>query len=165
MMHLHLLLLFWFLIAEAWSLATRPSISGTFSVEPIIVPVANFTWSKCELKNKIQILSFVTVILHHTRTKSYSKLSRVSVKEARLAQLVERKALNLVVVGSSPTVGVLKFFTFFFLFTPLFLFFEWLNCFFTFFSSSFYATISLLWIIQRRITIIFNSLWNLILNL
>ena len=26
--------------------------------------------------------------------------------EARLAQLVERKALNLVVVGSSPTVGV-----------------------------------------------------------
>ena len=26
---------------------------------------------------------------------------------ARLAQLVERKALNLVVVGSSPTVGVL----------------------------------------------------------
>ena len=28
---------------------------------------------------------------------------------ARLAQLVERKALNLVVVGSSPTVGVLYF--------------------------------------------------------
>ena len=26
--------------------------------------------------------------------------------QARLAQLVERKALNLVVVGSSPTVGV-----------------------------------------------------------
>ena len=26
-------------------------------------------------------------------------------KRARLAQLVERKALNLVVVGSSPTVG------------------------------------------------------------
>ena len=26
--------------------------------------------------------------------------------KARLAQLVERKALNLVVVGSSPTVGV-----------------------------------------------------------
>ena len=26
---------------------------------------------------------------------------------ARLAQLVERKALNLVVVGSSPTVGVI----------------------------------------------------------
>ena len=26
-------------------------------------------------------------------------------QEARLAQLVERKALNLVVVGSSPTVG------------------------------------------------------------
>ncbi|CAN1842685.1 hypothetical protein LINPERHAP1_LOCUS36917, partial [Linum perenne] len=28
---------------------------------------------------------------------------------ARLAQLVERKALNLVVVGSSPTVGVCFF--------------------------------------------------------
>ena len=27
---------------------------------------------------------------------------------ARLAQSVERKALNLVVVGSSPTVGVLR---------------------------------------------------------
>jgi hypothetical protein len=30
--------------------------------------------------------------------------------KARLAQLVERKALNLVVVGSSPTVGVQFFF-------------------------------------------------------
>ena len=30
---------------------------------------------------------------------------RVQVAAARLAQLVERKALNLVVVGSSPTVG------------------------------------------------------------
>ena len=29
---------------------------------------------------------------------------------SRLAQLVERKTLNLVVVGSSPTVGVLFFF-------------------------------------------------------
>ena len=28
-----------------------------------------------------------------------------TLREARLAQLVERKALNLVVVGSSPTVG------------------------------------------------------------
>ena len=27
---------------------------------------------------------------------------------ARLAQLVERKVLNLVVVGSSPTVGVVE---------------------------------------------------------
>ena len=33
--------------------------------------------------------------------------------EARLAQSVERKALNLVVVGSSPTVGVFLFFFFF----------------------------------------------------
>ena len=33
--------------------------------------------------------------------------------QARLAQLVERKALNLVVVGSSPTVGELVLFYFF----------------------------------------------------
>ena len=33
---------------------------------------------------------------------------------SRLAQLVERKTLNLVVVGSSPTVGVLFAFSFFF---------------------------------------------------
>ena len=30
--------------------------------------------------------------------------------KARLAQSVERKALNLVVVGSSPTVGVFRIF-------------------------------------------------------
>ena len=36
-------------------------------------------------------------------------------KQARLAQLVERKALNLVVVGSSPTVGVLSFRAYIFL--------------------------------------------------
>ena len=30
-------------------------------------------------------------------------------ESSRLAQLVERKTLNLVVVGSSPTVGVLLF--------------------------------------------------------
>ena len=41
------------------------------------------------------------------RNKDYlnNKLKRLETK-ARLAQLVERKALNLVVVGSSPTVGV-----------------------------------------------------------
>ena len=33
-------------------------------------------------------------------------LAEPPVKTARLAQSVERKALNLVVVGSSPTVGV-----------------------------------------------------------
>ena len=32
-----------------------------------------------------------------------------SLSSARLAQSVERKALNLVVVGSSPTVGILYF--------------------------------------------------------
>ena len=34
--------------------------------------------------------------------------NRSSHSTARLAQSVERKALNLVVVGSSPTVGVLQ---------------------------------------------------------
>lgn len=38
------------------------------------------------------------------------KLVRVSYTEARLAQSVERKALNLVVVGSSPTVGAIILF-------------------------------------------------------
>ena len=33
----------------------------------------------------------------------------VALESSRLAQLVERKTLNLVVVGSSPTVGVLSF--------------------------------------------------------
>ena len=34
---------------------------------------------------------------------------KFSLESSRLAQLVERKTLNLVVVGSSPTVGVLSF--------------------------------------------------------
>ena len=38
----------------------------------------------------------------------------VAKSTSRLAQLVERKTLNLVVVGSSPTVGVLPFFYFLF---------------------------------------------------
>jgi hypothetical protein len=41
----------------------------------------------------------------------------IFITKARLAQLVERKALNLVVVGSSPTMGVsffyFNFFTYF----------------------------------------------------
>ena len=32
-----------------------------------------------------------------------------ALESSRLAQLVERKTLNLVVVGSSPTVGVVSF--------------------------------------------------------
>ena len=39
---------------------------------------------------------------------------------ARLAQLVERKALNLVVVGSSPTVGILIPFIFIYLVSQCF---------------------------------------------
>ena len=45
----------------------------------------------------------------------YISIILFSFYQARLAQLVERKALNLVVVGSSPTVGVfVKTMTFFF---------------------------------------------------
>ena len=40
---------------------------------------------------------------------------RVVALLSRLAQLVERKTLNLVVVGSSPTVGVTNFLFFIFL--------------------------------------------------
>jgi hypothetical protein len=42
-------------------------------------------------------------------------------QNARLAQSVERKTLNLVVVGSSPTVGDHFFFPFFSLFFPFLL--------------------------------------------
>ena len=41
---------------------------------------------------------------------------------ARLAQLVERKALNLVVVGSSPTVGAFLYLLFVFEFFEAFRF-------------------------------------------
>ena len=40
---------------------------------------------------------------------SGAKLSSNKTPTARLAQSVERKALNLVVVGSSPTVGDINF--------------------------------------------------------
>ena len=43
-------------------------------------------------------LSFGIVVLTTARTHN---------QQARLAQSVERQALNLMVVGSSPTVGVL----------------------------------------------------------
>jgi hypothetical protein len=40
-----------------------------------------------------------------TKNKLAKKINQMKIT-ARLAQSVERKALNLVVVGSSPTVGV-----------------------------------------------------------
>ena len=67
MMHLHLLLLFWFLIAEAWSLATRPSISGTFSVEPIIVPIdrqEGVVNKKAMQKNMIIVPILCTIVMY-----------------------------------------------------------------------------------------------------
>ena len=49
--------------------------------------------------------------MHHSSDLSTIEHSTVAIvsqqiDQARLAQSVERKALNLVVVGSSPTVGV-----------------------------------------------------------
>jgi hypothetical protein len=44
-------------------------------------------------------------MLADTKNKLAKKISQMKIT-ARLAQSVERKALNLVVVGSSPTVGV-----------------------------------------------------------
>ena len=43
----------------------------------------------------------------------YTMAWETLVTVSRLAQLVERKTFNLVVVGSSPTVGVKHFFSFF----------------------------------------------------
>ena len=45
-------------------------------------------------------------------SKSIRELSKWLVWQARLAQSVERKALNLVVVGSNPTVGDSSIFIF-----------------------------------------------------
>jgi hypothetical protein len=56
--------------------------------------------------------NLTTVILRFAESWSSEGSSRVILRAlvmARLAQLVERKALNLVVVGSSPTVGVIFF--------------------------------------------------------
>ena len=54
-----------------------------------------------------QILNVRVVIKAIGKASSNSNLVAAYVWKARLAQSVERKALNLVVVGSSPTVGVL----------------------------------------------------------
>ena len=40
------------------------------------------------------------------RQAQHCTIGGLKIMQARLAQSVERKALNLVVVGSSPTVGV-----------------------------------------------------------
>ena len=53
--------------------------------------------------------------------KKWDKVIAGELTKARLAQLVERKALNLVVVGSSPTVGDFFFIEFFSLFGLLLL--------------------------------------------
>ena len=60
------------------------------------------------------IKTFEQFLLRFNRIQMLVELSlkRKGMKPstARLAQSVERKALNLVVVGSSPTVGDIKFF-------------------------------------------------------
>ena len=49
--------------------------------------------------------TYIYSIFYKKQVTTYYLKFQVSTG-ARLAQLVERKALNLVVVGSSPTVGV-----------------------------------------------------------
>ena len=44
------------------------------------------------------------------KKKNKRQVVSLTVELSRLAQLVERKTLNLVVVGSSPTVGIPFFF-------------------------------------------------------
>ena len=55
----------------------------------------------------MQPMRLLTLHTHHTSLLALNAVSNVGSTSARLAQSVERKALNLVVVGSSPTVGVL----------------------------------------------------------
>ena len=55
----------------------------------------------------MQPMRLLTLLTHHTSLLALNTASSVGSTSARLAQSVERKALNLVVVGSSPTVGVL----------------------------------------------------------
>ena len=58
-------------------------------------------------RGKIQSkVSFLFLVLGSTRPKNIFASTQ---RQARLAQSVERTALNRVVVGSSPTVGVLLF--------------------------------------------------------
>ena len=55
--------------------------------------------------------SIVTIVLSQHSVHGGTRVGSVQfayISEARLAQSAERKALNLVVVGSSPTVGVLS---------------------------------------------------------
>ena len=52
----------------------------------------------------------------HVNENMFKALCSKNVRKARLAQSVERKTLNLVVVGSSPTVGI---FALYFCLAPL----------------------------------------------
>ena len=53
----------------------------------------------------MQPTGLLTLHTHHTSLLALKAASNVGSTSARLAQSVERKALNLVVVCSSPTVG------------------------------------------------------------
>ena len=65
-----------------------------------------FIISACKVEDMIQ---FPFDALHSVRCEEHHMVPLSSIfTTARLAQSVERKALNLVVVGSSPTVGALQ---------------------------------------------------------
>ena len=60
----------------------------------------------------VKYLSSVNICAGRNERKGYSNKNVTFTILARLAQSVERKALNLVVVGSSPTVGAFHFYSF-----------------------------------------------------
>ena len=62
--------------------------------------------------NPTPIISFSFLLCGRTTLMNKNEYVAVTEGVSRLAQLVERKTLNLVVVGSSPTVGAYFYFYF-----------------------------------------------------
>ena len=64
-------------------------------------------YDDCLTRSRSPVQSWDAVLFASHSAASVRSIDRIVYNtSARLAQLVERKALNLVVVGSSPTVGV-----------------------------------------------------------
>ena len=92
----------WGLGIGDWGLGPIPNPQSPNPQSPIPNP-------QSPIPNPQSPLSFTLIMLLRYFILIFSRLSITLPKNsvtARLAQLVERKALNLVVVGSSPTVGV-----------------------------------------------------------
>ena len=61
----------------------------------------SYFWQDSTALSRVSFLPFISLVAPTFLAPAFQNLA-----DARLAQPVERKALNLVVVGSSPTVGV-----------------------------------------------------------